>query len=383
MAACGVIRRGFSTARDPATAVREFSEAIAQPDIGLIVFFCSFTFDLDVLEPELRRAFEGLHVIGCTTAGEIAPTGYLDGAITGFSIKASHCRAVSAVMTDLSRFQISDGHAATQKIVAAMKEKGLALDPKDTFAMLLIDGMSGNEEVVLSSVQLLMDMIPLLGGSAADNLSLTGAYVYFEGAFHRDAALLTAIKIKAPFRIVKCQHFVNSDVRMVVTRADPFDRKVFELNAEPAAREYARMLDMPEQALTPTVFSAFPLLVKIGGDFHVRSIRAAHPDHSLTFFCAIDEGVVLRLAKTEAILPNLTAFFQSVKESFGTPELVIGFDCIHRGLSLEKAQTKRLASDVLAANNVIGFCTYGEQFAGMHLNQTFTAVAIGAPYDAD
>lgn len=83
MAACGVIRRGFSTARDPATAVREFSEAIAQPDIGLIVFFCSFTFDLDVLEPELRRAFEGLHVIGCTTAGEIAPTGYLDGAITG------------------------------------------------------------------------------------------------------------------------------------------------------------------------------------------------------------------------------------------------------------------------------------------------------------
>jgi hypothetical protein len=278
---------------------------------------------------------------------------------------------------------MSDGRAVTEKLVWTMGEQGLSLDPIDTFAMLLIDGMSDNEEVVLSSLHLLMDMIPLAGGSAGDNLSLTGAYIYFEGAFHRDAALLTVIKIKAPFRIVKCQHFAASDVRMLVTRADPQTRKVFELNAEPAAREYARMLDVPEQALTPSVFSAFPLLVKIGGDFHVRSIRSAHLDHSLTFFCAIDQGVVLRLAKTEAILPNLNTLFQSMKESFGTPDLVIGFDCIHRGLALEEEQTKRLASDVLAANNVIGFCTYGEQFAGMHLNQTFAAVAIGTPYDAD
>jgi hypothetical protein len=99
----GVIRRGFSTAPDPATAVREFSDAIAQPNIGLIVFFCSFAFDLDVLEPELRHAFGGLHAIGCTTAGEIAPIGYLDRAITGFSIQASHCRAVSTVMIPNSK----------------------------------------------------------------------------------------------------------------------------------------------------------------------------------------------------------------------------------------------------------------------------------------
>jgi len=28
---------------------------------------------------------------------------------------------------------------------------------------------------------------------------------------------------------------------------------------------------------------------------------------------------------------------------------------------------------------VIGFNTYGEQFNGMHINQTFTGVAIGRP----
>lgn len=383
MAARCVIKRGFSTAPDPLTAVREFSEAIAQPDIGLIVFFCSISFDLAILEPELRRAFEGIHVIGCTTSGEIAPIGYVDGSITGFSIAASHCRAASVGIENLSQFQMSDGHAATQQLVAAMNEKGLTLDPKDTFAMLLIDGMSGNEEVVLASIHLLMEMAPLLGGSAGDNLRLTGAFIYFDGAFHRDAALLTAIKINAPFRIVKCQHFIGSDMRMVVTRADPLKRKVFELNGEPAAREYARILGLPELTLTPAIFSEFPLMVKVGGDFHVRSIQAAHFDESLTFFCAIDEGVVLRLAQSEAVLQNLEAFFQSVKETLGPPELIIGFDCIHRSLALEKTQTKHLASELLAANNVIGFSTYGEQFSGMHLNQTFTAIAIGTPYDAD
>jgi hypothetical protein len=45
---------------------------------------------------------------------------------------------------------------------------------------------------------------------------------------------------------------------------------------------------------------------------------------------------------------------------------------------MEQKQIKHLVSKVLARNNVIGFCTYGEQFNAMHVNQTFTGVAIGA-----
>lgn len=377
----GAIRRGYSTAPDPVVAAREFGAAVAQPAMGLVVFFCSYSFDLNALEPELKRVFGDVPMIGCTTAGEISPVGYLDGSLTGFSIAASHCSAATALIRNLSRFQMSDGHAATRLLAEDLAARGHALDPKDSFAILLIDGMSRNEEVVLASMSPLMGMAPLVGGSAADNLCMTGAFVYCDGAFHRDAAALAAIKIKAPVRIVKCQHFIGSDDRMVVTRADPLTRRVMELNGEPAAREYARLVHLPERGLTPSAFSAYPLMVKIGRDFHVRSIQAAHGDDSLTFFCAIDEGVVLRLAKSEAVLPNLAAFLESVNQSFGPPELMIAFDCIYRSLALEKAQTKRLASDLLAANNVIGFSTYGEQFAGMHLNQTFTAIAIGKPYD--
>ena len=37
----------------------------------------------------------------------------------------------------------------------------------------------------------------------------------------------------------------------------------------------------------------------------------------------------------------------------------------------------QVAGQILAENNVVGFSSYGEQFAGMHANQTFTGVAIG------
>jgi hypothetical protein len=36
-------------------------------------------------------------------------------------------------------------------------------------------------------------------------------------------------------------------------------------------------------------------------------------------------------------------------------------------------------SEFLRHHKVIGFNTYGEQFDGMHINQTFTGVVIGQP----
>ena len=46
-------------------------------------------------------------------------------------------------------------------------------------------------------------------------------------------------------------------------------------------------------------------------------------------------------------------------------------------LELDQKGTKERAAELMAANNVIGFSTYGEQYNAMHVNQTLTGVAIG------
>ncbi len=63
--------------------------------------------------------------------------------------------------------------------------------------------------------------------------------------------------------------------------------------------------------------------------------------------------------------------------TIGPPQLVLGCDCILRRLESEREGFKDQIGRIFTANNVIGFATYGEQFNAMHLNQTFTGIAIG------
>src|SRR3546814_9333467 len=67
---------------------------------------------------------------------------------------------------------------------------------------------------------------------------------------------------------------------MVVTGAIPNDRIVTEINAEPAAQEYLRLAGHAGEALGVAFYAAHPLMVRAGGDYHVRSIQSANPDGS-------------------------------------------------------------------------------------------------------
>ena len=79
-----------------------------------------------------------------------------------------------------------------------------------------------------------------------------------------------------------------------------------EINAEPAAREYARILGKdPEQLDTflplPRIRSSF----QIGGQHHVRAIQRVAGNGDLVFFSAIDEGLVLTLAEPRDMVTHL------------------------------------------------------------------------------
>ena len=124
--------------------------------------------------------------------------------------------------------------------------------------------------------------------------------------------------------------------------------------------------------------AAHPVVVRLGGLEYVRSIQKVNEDESLTFFCAIDEGIVLTVARGVDLVHNLEETFAYVRARIGEPELVLGCDCLLRHLEIEQKDLVPQVSDILQQNGVIGFATYGEQYNAMHVNQTFTGVAIGA-----
>jgi hypothetical protein len=376
------IARAQSGAGDARQAVAEFHAAVAQPDMALVIFFCSADYDLDVLAAEMSRLFAGVEVVGCTTAGEIGPEGCREHSLAGASFPANAFAAASGGIDHLRRFDVARAEALTHELMQRLERVAPTVDADNSFALVLIDGMSVREEPLTRALQQVLGHVPLVGGSAGDGLRFGATHVYYDCGFHTDAAVLILVTTPLPFRTLKIQHFVPTEDRVVVTAADADRRIVTEIDGRPAAEGYARLVGANVGSLDPIRFAAQPIVVMIGGTNYVRSIQKANPDGSLTFFCAIEEGVVLRAAVGVDLMDSLESGFADLHEHIGDPQLVIAFDCILRKLETVQRGLVDRVDALYRRNNVVGFNSYGEQYCGVHVNQTFTGIAIGSASDA-
>jgi hypothetical protein len=373
------IRTTQSCATDPRTAVREFHAGIRQSEMSLVIFFCSSQYDLDLVADEMNRLFAGVTVVGCTTAGEIGPLGYRGHSLSGVSFSGGACSAVAGCLGQLQHFEIAKGQQFAQSLLQQLESRAPAAATPNTFAFLLIDGMSQREEPVAHALQNALGQIPLFGGSAGDDLKFANTWVFHNKKFHSDSAVLILVSTMLPFKILKTQHFVSEDERLVVTEADASRRLVKEINGLPAAEEYARMVGVHVNDLQPPCFAASPMVVAIDGTDYVRSIQKANPDGSLTFYCAIDEGLVLRVVRGVDLVGNLRQAFDTLRASIGPLQMVIACDCVLRTLEITQCGLKAEVGDIFQRNNTVGFSTYGEQYRGVHVNQTLTGIAFGYP----
>ncbi len=373
-----LMRRGHAVAHDAREAVMAFHSQVAQPDMAAVLFFCSSGYDLDALADEMTRRFAGITVVGCTTAGEIGPDGYCAHSLSGASFAAAAFVAEAGRLDALQAFDMPAGREFSQKLLArldAQKKTG------HTFGLLLIDGLSLREEPVTHALQDGLGGVPMFGGSAGDDLKFERTWVFQEGHFRTDCAVLLLLSTKLPFRILRSQHFVADGEQMVVTEVDAAHRIVREINGLPAANEYARMVGVVPDKLTPDHFANCPVVVMIDGTDFVRSIQHANPDGSLTFYCAIDEGVVLRVAYGVNLLGKTEAVLAEIERELGEIEGMLVCDCILRNLEVTREGKKQAAGDLFKRYKAVGFSTYGEQLGGVHINQTLTGIAIGCAGD--
>lgn len=365
------VRQGHSALTDPRQAVLDLQRQIHAPDASLVLFFCSTDYDLDELGRALAEAFS-VPLVGCTAAAQLAAGGYVDGGITGVSLSSSELRATPYLISSLSgsRTAAEVGYQAVAQLIRNPSRK--------PFGVLLIDGLSNAEERIASALFEALGDVPLVGGSAARAATDAATSIYCEGSFRTGAAVFVLFETTLPYVTFKVQHVVPGSRKLVITEADAELRVVQEINGKPAAAEYAKQIGVAEGALNPMVCAKHPLLLSIGGESFVRGIRGVNPDGSLSFFCAVETGLVLTIGEPASALEALRAGFAAARKSVPAPALVLGFECFSRRREFEARGEARAIGEFLAAQNVVGFCTFGEQFDALHMNQTFTAVAIGA-----
>ncbi len=374
-----MIRTAMSEARLAETVAQDLARQLIHPHLGFVLFFCSAEYDLPALGDALQQYFGGVRLVGCTSAGEITAQGYSRSCVSAIGFDHRSFSIACELIDEMERFSLIEAQQLVERLGSACRSNSLAPIKGHSFALTLLDGLSSREEQVLAALSAAFGSIPHFGGSAGDDNHLSDTHVYYDGRFHSGAAIVVLVNTWLDFEVFTTHHILPNGEKLVVTRADSNGRRVFELNAEPAAEEYARLIGVPVAELDHRLFAAHPLAVRINEQYYVRSIQKVNDDLSLTFYCAVENGIVLTAMKPGPLMPNLEALFRRLEQRLGPPLLTIGCDCFLRRLEIEANGVSERVSAFLRRQQVIGFNTYGEQFNGMHINQTFTGVAIGRP----
>ncbi|MCE8546712.1 FIST C-terminal domain-containing protein [Ruegeria pomeroyi] len=367
-----------SVHHDHPHAVEALAEALGPVELELLLLMASPQADIPALLARAALVLPGTRIVGCTTAGEISAAGYTEGEIVAIGMPRAYFKAQTMLVPDLLDY---DPQALIDRMIQTRNDLAVAQpDWGHEFNFLLIDGLSTLEDRLVSDLAIGLGPVPLFGGSAGDGERFGATFVFHEGRAHSNAAVLMQVRTRCPIQVFKTDHLSPTEQRMVVTGANPDRRLVHELNAEPAAREYARILGKDPEQLTTFTFAAHPVVVRIGGQHHVRSIQRVAENGDLVFFSAIDEGLVLTLAEARDMREHLREELSRLSTD-GPPAVILGCDCLLRRMEAQQKQVLGALSDILRENRVVGFSTYGEQFNSMHVNQTLTGVAIYPPDD--
>ncbi|MEC9024542.1 MAG: nitric oxide-sensing protein NosP [Pseudomonadota bacterium] len=348
-------------------------------EIELLLFHTSTLFDLDTVAKEISARFPHVNIVGCTSAGEFNKNGYGTEKLLAVAFLKNEFSIATALVPNLGEVNFDEAHDIASGLRRALQGRERRYDTEQHFVISVLDGLTRHEEHFLETFATAFGNIPHLGGSAGDDLKLEATYVFYNGEFHRDAAVLLLVGTGKPFTVFSIDH-INSPVsKLVVTHADPESRTVYEINGEPAAQYYASLLGMKAEDLTPDVFSMFPLAVMVGGKYFIRSIQKVDlATNAITFYCAVDIGIILTFVQMGDCIEALESKLDKLRAQLGEPEFVYACDCFLRRLEIQQGKNDHEIRRLQQRYNVAGFNAYGEHIHSVHLNQTFTGVYFAA-----
>lgn len=367
----------ISHSSDPHIACLEIKAQLDLSKISTIIFYCSSAYELDSLASNINQHFPDHECVGCTTAGEFAGKGYETNSMVALGYHDSHFAIQTTLVENLTSFTVIDAQNVMNTLKESIAPNAIAPLEQQSFLFSLVDGLASKEEDFLITFDSCTQGLPHFGGSAGDDLNLNKTYVFYDGQFRSSAAIIMLFNTPQKFSVFSVNHVNDSLSKLVVTDADPNTRQVFEINGEPAATVYADLLDMKIEQLEHEVFSLHPLAVKIGGEYYIRSIQRVNKDfNSLSFYCAVDIGIVLNEVDLIDINVPLANKLERIRNSLGAPHLVMGCDCFLRRLEVVCKSSMDETREIQQTYNLVGFNAYGEHINGLHLNQTFTGVYI-------
>ena len=366
------ITTAYSTHSEVQPATQEIAAGLAGQKPGMVLYFASSNYDPAAVASAMKRAFPGVSVIGCTTAGEIVSGHMLKSSIVAMALPADMVPEIHVqVATGIGK-SLEGVAAAFRAFEAATGTPSRDLDPSAWVGLILMDGLSCAEERVMEQVGALTDVV-FVGGSAGDDLKFKQTHVFANGEPYADAAVLALLRVPHGFDFIKTQSFCAMSKTLVPTLVDEARRTVLEFDGKPAALAYAEALGLPVSEAAGH-FMDHPVGLMDGDEPYVRSPQQV-AGSAMAFYCAVKAGMPLALLESTDIVADTAKAMAEKQSAPGKVAGVINFNCILRTLELDAKGKSAEYGAIFADVPTVGFSTYGEAMIG-HINQTSTMLVF-------
>ena len=351
---------------------------------NLILFFAHPKHDFAHFAEDLQRRFPDAITAGCTTMGEIGPSGMTQGEVVALGL-GPPCRAAAVSIPDLCGFRFEDGERVVADLAAQLDLEPDGIAPGRHALVTLTDGLSGMEEILVASLGSHLPMVPLVGGSAGDGESFQRTFVAHRGVARAGAAVVLLLEPSVRFHAFQLHHYQPTLGRVVVTRAEPKRRVVSALNGRPAVAVLAELFGVTTAQLRTGGIAelarhGIQFGFHVGDSYYMRSVMTLLGD-SLLLGGAVEEGAILTVMRAGDIVRATHDGVLAAQEALGCEaEVMLAFSCGGRML---EARDRGVLPQLEAATSplpCLGFTTYGEQFGPMQVNHTLTALMLGLPH---
>jgi hypothetical protein len=358
---------GHSAAEDAATAARESVRGALgsrTPGAGdLMVVFPSASYDLEALHEAAMSEAGEAQVVGCTTVGAFTDqaqlqTGCVAAYIAGDGLTFGVCHAER---------DDDDIAGATRRAAQTARDRAGA-ELEHAVLMLLCDGLTpDHREMARGAYEVTSAVIPLVGGSAGDDLNWQATYTFGEGRILDNGFVTVWINSERPMAVSVDHGWRPYGRPMLVTRAE--GNTIYELDGRPALDVYVeeRGAALKEDARS---FGEQCMERPIGlpnahGRYDLRQVHEQAPGGGIVLPTGVPEHTVVQVmaGDTEQLLEGARRAGEAAAEQLDGPaRLALVFSCCTRAPLLRErlAEEVALISSTLGGVAAGGFYTCGE-----------------------
>ena len=310
---------------------------------------------------EVKQAAPSLpsNVVAASTFSQTYGSEKKETGFTGFTVERDICEVVPVADPPiLSRHDLKNAYDKVK-------------NNRNAFMYLILDGLSGKEDMVMTSMYFMDRDFKMIGGSAGD-LTNGEALIYYGTSRVHHLALFVNNRTRTV--VAKENIYRSMGKRVLVTDADPILRTVYTLNEQPAADEYARVLGISVRDLEKS-FLSHPLGQTFDGDLFINSPQKVNSDGSISFYSEIIPNTFIDVLE----LGNIDDILEQTQQKFSfKPKTLLTVNCILRDAYFMQAGKWPTIFNSLARlnSNEAGFVSAGEQFKFEHVNQTMVLLGV-------